>query len=374
MTVVLVGLAYYPCRSASDKNFMRDVAIAASRDHGVDLVLVSVAENRGWAPPAGERDAFADIFFVPRPFHSARRDSTGTLAHPRHGRLREYAERTVAAVALIPLLRRLRDDRGARYVHFFDNLGPGAAVAARSLGLRCGVTILGSNTAERRGLRRVFWRASTTGVHDVVAGSEALRDELEGDGVAVRDVIPWGPSRTLMPHGPAYAERKTVVWTGPLGSSGPFEARLTARAMALARRRLPEMRPCVWPKPEYVHEYTAIARESGVDVETPGRDFLRMLGEAKILVSPVADAASLVRPDLTWLEAAQLGATVVTTPCRGLDDTLIRAGSVVVAAELSVVALADAIVQAWESSGPNLDGIWTADAAAKRYVRLWKDA
>ena len=37
-------------------------------------------------------------------------------------------------------------------------------------------------------------------------------------------------------------------------------------------------------------------RESGVDVETPRRDFLRMLGEARILVSPVADATSIVRP------------------------------------------------------------------------------
>lgn len=374
MAVVLVGLAYYPCRSASDKTFMRDVAIAASQDHGADLVLVSIAEHRGWALPAGERDTFADIFFVPRPFHSAQRNSSGTLAHPNHRGLREYAERTVAAVALAPLLRRLRDDRGARYVHFFDNLGPGAALVARSLGLRCGVTILGSNSAKRPGLRRVFWRASTNGVHDVIAGSRALRDELQGDGVAVRDVIPWGPSGTLMPHGPTYPARKTVVWTGPLGSSGPLEARFAARAMALARRRLPEMRPCVWPKPEYVHEYAAIARESGVDVETPGRDFLRMLGEARILVSPVADATSIVRPNLTWLEAAQLGATVITTPCRGIDDTLIRAGSVLVAPELSVGALADAIVQAWESPGPHLDGIWTADAAAERYVRLWKDS
>jgi len=39
-------------------------------------------------------------------------------------------------------------------------------------------------------------------------------------------------------------------------------------------------------------------RESGVDVETPRRDFLRMLGEARILVSPVADATSIVRPNL----------------------------------------------------------------------------
>jgi len=374
MAVVLIGLAYYPCRSASDKNFMRDVALTASRDHGLDIILVSIAENTGWAPPAGEQDTFADVYLVPRPFHSVRNDPSATLVHQRHGRLREYGERSIAAIGLIPLLRRLRDTQGARYVHFFDNLGPGTAWPARSLGLRCGMTILGSNSSKRRGLRRAFWRASMAGVNDVVAGSWPLRDELVGDGVVVRDVIPWGPSESLTPRGRAYAERKTVVWTGPLGSSGPSEARLAARAMALARRRLPEMRPLLWPKPEYAHDYAAIARESGVEVETPGPDFLKMLGETRILVSPVADETLLVRPDLTWLEAARLGATVVTTPCRGIDDGLIRSGSVLVAPEPSEAALADAIVAAWGRSGPDLASVWTAEAAAGRYVRLWKDA
>ena len=352
---------------------MRDIAGIAVEAYSVDLVLVSIAEVRTWTAPDAETDDFAEIAYVPRPLHRVKPPSSTSLAHVRHSRLREYGERTAAAIALIPLLRRLRDERSVAYVHFFDNLGPGAGLLARVLGIRSGVTLLGSAGSAGSKQTRAFWRASTCGIQDVVAGSQALRRELEAAAVPVRAVIPWGPKRrpATAPTVPV-GSRRVVAWSGPLGNSGPREALISARAMALARDQIPALRACLWSKPEYAAQYRPIAEEFRLTFEVPGQLFLQRLDDVRILVSPVAHAHEIVRPDLTWLEAIQSGVRVVTTPCKGLDQSLVRTRSVIVAEESSPQAVAAAIACAWTDSGQLTTDLWTAEDAARQYVQLWE--
>ena len=373
-SVILVGLAYYPAKSPSDKTFMREVALAAEEDHGIDVRVVSIAETREWvATPPQTCDVRPPLVYSPRPFHAVTGETRESLAHQRHGALREYAERTSAALALAPVLMRLRAESGARYVHFFDNLGPAAGAVARIVGLRSGVTLLSSNGSSNSLMRRAYWRASFIGSHDVVAGSDELARNLLQSGVRVRAVIPWAAS--VDPRGATapYSARRKLVWAGPLQCSSAGELRLAAVTMSKFARDVPDVAAEVWPKPEYVSEYSAIAETFGVPVGVPGARFLDELSQVRVLVSPVPSPDYIVAPPLAWLEAVACGCTVVTTPCRGLPAPLVEAGAVIVAKNRSVPALKEAIVTAWRSEGPAVKDLPTARAAAARYVDLWRN-
>gem|GEM_PF-6742837 len=353
---------------------MRDVALAAEADHGVDIRVVSVAETRRWynAAPAA-CDGHPPLVYAPRPFHTVSIMTDGSLAHERHGALREYAERMSAALALRPVLARLRAASGARYVHFFDNFGPAAAAVGRSVGLQCGVSLLSSNGDSRR-TRRAFWRVSCTGMHDVVAGSLDLAQELSRSGVRVRAVIPWAASYDSHASHEPYSTRHRMIWTGPLGPSGIDELRLALVAMTQVSAALPDAFVEVWPKPEYRRTYAAVAAGLGVQARDTGTRFVEALSKVKVMVSPVPGPSYIVGPPLTWLEAVSRGCTVVTTPCRGIPSHLVAGGGVVVARDRSAGALGEAIAKAWHGAGPNVDALPTARDAAASYVELWRHA
>lgn len=371
--VILVGIAYYPAKSPSDKIFMRDVACAAREDYGMDVRVVSIAETRRWvATPPQTSDSDLEPTYVPRPFHKVTAVTSGSLAHRRHGAVREYAEKTSAVLSLAPVLARLRGSSGARYVHFFDNLGPAAGVVARSVGLRAGVTLLASNGSSRSLARRAYWRASFVGVHDVVAGSEELARDLAENGVRVRAVIPWAASVVAREPSVPFSARRKVVWAGPLQCSAGDELRLAAATMASLAGDVPDSEPEVWPKPEFASTYSQIAQAYRVPVRVPGSGFLDDLSRVRVLVSPVPGSGCIVAPPLTWLEAVESGAVVVTTPCRGLPAPLVEGGGVVVAKDRSAPALRDAILAAWHSEGPTVGHMPTARLVAARYAELWR--
>jgi hypothetical protein len=372
--VILVGLAYYPAKSASDKTFMRDVARTAATEHGVDVRVVSIAETNCWiATPPQLNDAHPSLTYVPRPFHPVSARTQGSLAHAPHGLMREYCERNATALVLPRVLKPLCAASGARYVHFFDNLGPAAGLVARGLGLHSGMTLLSSNGSALSAGRRAFWRASCLGIRDVIAGSAELAQDLAFSGVRVRAVIPWGPGRRVETTAVPYATRQLLVWTGPLGPSGRDELQLAAQAMVLASQMLPEMVGEVWAKPEYMNEYSGIAAAYGLPARVPGYAFLDDLEHVKVLISPIPGSEYVVGPPLTWLEAISRGCTIVTTPCRGLPAKQVAAGSIVIAQERSASALNEAVTKAWRGAGPHAACLPTADDAAARYVELWRN-
>jgi len=371
--VILVGMAYYPAKSPSDKTFMRDIALAAEEDHGLDVRVVSIAETRQWlATPPQTCDTHPPLVFAQRPFHAVTPVARGTLAHEHHNPSQEYAERTSAALALASVLARLRAASGARYVHFFDNLGPAAGVVARSVGLRSGVTLLSSNGSSRSLKRRAFWRASFLGMHDVVAGSPELARDLTISGVRVRAVIPWAASVDSSGPSVPYSARRKLVWAGPLMCSAADELRLAAATMSNLAGVMPDVDVEVWPKPEYVSEYSTIAATRHIPLHVPGAAFLDDLSQVRVLVSPVPGSDYIVAPPLTWLEAVASGCTVVTTPCRGLPAPLLEGGGVVVARDRSVPALQAAVAAAWRLAGPAVEDMPTTHAAAARYAELWR--
>jgi len=372
--VVLVGLAYYPGKSPSDKTFMRDVANAAVVEHSVTVHIISIAETRRWSDlTATVTDHFAPVEYVPRPFHHVSAVESCSLAHARHGAAREYCERSIAALALTRVLKRLRTSGGVSYVHFFDNLGPTASLAAHAAGLRCGVTLLASRGSSVSAARRLFWRVSCRGVDDVVAGSTAMAEALESSGVRVKAVIPWGPGVSTDVGATPFHLRRLAVWTGRLSSCGADELMLAAQAMQLARRSVPELIAQVWPKPEYAREYSSIAASYGMPASVPGSSFVKALDQVRVLVSPTPGPNHIAGPPLTWLEAIRMGCRVVTTPCRGLAAELTESEAVVVAAERSAPALSAAIERAWRRPAPRLPTVWTARDAAERYVDLWRN-
>ena len=361
---------------ASDKNHMRAVVRGAAASGEARVRVISITESAGMVIDDIEPGARpgVPVVKVVRPGHRlAARLRPGRTAHPRHGFVREYGERTVASLALIPLLRDLKRRGQVDVVHFFDNLGPGAGLAARSAGVPAVVTMLARTAGGGQFARSLLWRLSFLTVDAVIASNDVLADELRANGAPVRAVIPIaadGAAEQL-----AASDRDLVVWTGRLQGMGEAELQVAAPAMAAAMAATPGMRAEVWPKPEFAEQYGPLARQAGLRVRVPGAQFHGLLGRIRVLVSPVRDPQSVVGPPLTWIEAAASGVVVVTTPCRGIPEQDMAARRVVVASSFSEESIQTAIAEAW-TLAPQLsepDQSSSTAGIVASHLDLWRE-
>ena len=376
-SVLLVGLAYAPLKPASDKTFMRDVVqavAAAGRLRPIVLSVTSCAQVVAQRCGASGEDCLVPIFMRPRAMHPAEppcdRPSALGRADRRHPPAREYLERSLTCLRIWRFARWAKRRYGVRHVHFFDNLGPLMAPAVARAGLTCGATMHASTGDASSRSRPSLWRASLRHVDSVVAGSDDMGALLESCGVHVDTVIPWGPSPRPGLELPPATERDLVVWAGPVQGMRERELELAAQAMRAAADAVDGMRLEVWPKPSAVR-YLEIAKRHGIPGTVHEDAFLDELPRIRVLVSPTPSPDVVVAPPLTWLEAIQAGAIVVTTPCRGIPRELLEAGRMVVASGRTPTDLRDAIVRAWEGEPRDGDHRWTSQDAALRYEELW---
>lgn len=375
--VLLVGLNYRPGWTASDKNFMRGL-VSASVAEGLQPIVLSIGRVDGVLAEAVGGERHATVYSLARPLHPRRPGAEMTPSAHRHfheRRLIEYAERVLCCLALRRRIAWAARRHQAVAVHYFDNLGPGMRFAAGRL--PSALTLIGSTGSRENLVRRALWRTSLGRIDSLVCGSVELAESVPAVCRNRVTVIPWAAADAFEPADAALAprDRSLVVWSGPLQGGTERELRVALEAMRLARRSAPEMDLRIWPKPEYAAGVEAtVGACGGAVVESPGRGFAARLREARILVSPVMSAQTVVGPPLTWLEAVACGVTVVSTPCLGVSRELLESGAIVLAESTSVESVARAIVQAWETQVPWPVSLPSIEDAAKAYAMVWREA
>ena len=358
MHVLMIGVGYFPQRTAGDKNFFVDLA-ASLRGRLRDLSIVSVNDG-----PTGE--AVQDtpggpisIWNVRRPLHFGNPErffhrAGGTWSyHHLHRPWQEILERQLTLLDLGGRLKRRARDRGVDVVHFMDNFGLGMGWLRRKLdGPAVTATAL---RYDPRGLAYRLYLARSFGALDGVAClTDAYRDILSGLGVdaARLATLRWGPDPAFQvsaARAAAVAARyglapgaPLLVWAGFIQQVAEESLRETAALARVLTERVPDLHFAFALKPEsWRDDFLALAGER-IHVERDLPDFPAFLARADCLVSPVVRPESTVAPPLTWVEAMALGTPVATTAALGVEEAVIDGETGVVAS--STVGLAEPLL------------------------------
>lgn len=343
LVVGLVGLGYRPHRTASDKNFMRDLAHALAEEGRCRPLVLGLGGPRttGWDEGPSSAVAFE---IVPRPLHRTPQRDTEPVHH-KHGPVREYVERTASLAPVLSWVLRHKRTDGMSHVHLFDNLGPATPFAFAASGVTHSVSLFSSTGLSDDPRRRALWLSSLRGATSVIVPNEALRSALRAAGLRRVEVVPWttrGRRDTLLRQ-PGNAER--VVWSGPL--QGTTEAEVERAADVLRRCGCdPGIDAEMWPKPEHAEWVSAIAAAHRVPVRVVETPFPGALRDASVLVSPVLREGAVVAPPLTWIEAVDEGCIVVTTDCGGIPADLLDSGWVTASRSPDPSSLAQVVLEA----------------------------
>lgn len=338
MNILMIGVGYFPQRTAGDKNFFVDLAGRLRGRLGLSIISV----NDG---PTGEviQDTDAGpipILNVRRPLHFGdpgrffHRAGNTWSYHHLHRPWQEILERQLTLLSLTGRLKRLARAGRIDVVHFMDNFGLGMGWIRRLLdGPAVTVTAL---RYDPRGLAyRLYLSRSFRDLDGIACMTDAYRDIL-GDLGMDRDrlkTLRWGPGPEIEV---SEARRAAVgaryglapgapllVWAGFIQQVAEDSLRQTAALARMLTKRVPDLHFAFALKPEsWRDDFLELAGER-IHVERDLPDFPAFLARADCLVSPVVRTESTVAPPLTWIEAMALGTPVATTNALGVDEAVI---------------------------------------------------
>lgn len=354
MHVLLIGVGYFPRRTAGEKNFFVDLA-ARLRGRLRDLSIVSVNDG----PPG---DVVQDtpggpvrILNVRRPLHFGDPErffhrAGGTWSyHHLHGPRQEILERQLTLWRLGGRLGELVARGGVDVVHFMDNFGLGMGWLRTQLAGPA-VTATALRYDPRGAVYRLYLRRSFGGLDGVACLTDAYRRILERLGVAGDRLatLRWGPGSEfevsaarraavaarygLAPGAPLF------VWAGFIQQVAEASLRETAELARELTARVSDLHFAFALKPEsWRDDFLGLAGER-IHVEHDLPDFPAFLARADCLVSPVVRTESTVAPPLTWIEAMALGTPVATTAALGVEEAVIHGETGVVAGTTAALA------------------------------------
>ncbi len=345
--VLMIGVGYFPRRTAGDKNFFVDL-VSNLHDRLSGLTVLSVNDG----PPGESAQETARgcvrILNVRRPLHRGDpgryfHSAGGTWSyHHMHHPAQEAIERYLTLFVLRRRLAALVQSDRVEVVHFMDNFGPAMPWLRRELAGPA-VTATALRYDPRGRLYRSYLRASFRPLDGVACLTDVYRAILRdlgvrGEGLAT---LRWGPAPGfavdagrraavdarygLAPGSPLF------VWAGFIQQVAADSLAATA---ALARALVatePALHVVFAFKPEsWRDEFRVLAGER-IHLEVGAADFPALLARADCLLSPVVRMSSTVAPPLTWIEAMTLGTPIATTAARGVGEVLIDGENAIVA-------------------------------------------
>ncbi len=351
----MIGVGYFPRRTAGDKNFFVDL-VAALAGTLPRIAVLSINDL-----PPGETvqetpHGPVRLWNVRRAFHHGPgeryfREAGGTWSyHHLHGPMRETIERHLTLIALRPRLAALVRAEGIEVIHFMDNCGPAMAWLRRALGdVAVTATALRYDPG-RGGIYRRYLAASFRDLDGVACLTDAYRDILIGLGGRAERLrtLRWGPAPEFAVDaarraaaGARYGvgpETPLFLWAGFVQQVARDSLMATSALARELTAAVPDLHFVFALKPEsWREEFRALAGER-IHVEAACPDFPALLARADCLVSPVLRPGSTVAPPLTWIEAMALGTPVATTAALGVDEAVTNGETGVLAPTAAALA------------------------------------
>lgn len=339
MHILMIGVGYFPQRTAGDKNFFVDLT-ASLRARLRNLTVVSVNDGPTGNVVQGTPGGPVVIMNVRRPLHFGDpgrffHRAGGTWSyHHLHRPWQEILERQLTLLRLAGWLKRLTRTERVDVVHFMDNFGFGMGWLRRRLDGPA-VTATALRYDPRGPAYRFYVKRGFGALDGVACLTDAYRDILGRLGVEPTrlETLRWGPSPKfevsevrraavgarygLVPGAPL------LVWAGFIQQVAEESLRATAALARVLTARVPDLHFAFALKPEsWRDEFLELAGER-IHVERDLPDFPAFLARADCLVSPVMKTESTVAPPLTWIEAMALGTPVATTAALGVSEAVV---------------------------------------------------
>ena len=334
VNVMLVGVGFFPRAMAGDKNFWIRIA-PLLQERGARLVALSINDKTG----SEETSGGLKIINLKRSFHLGNPErffsSIGDAVDykHKHHRAADSLELLLTAARNLRAIRSTIQAEGTQVVHFMDNMGP----AMRFLKSRIPEAIFTNSQIRYNGGRMydAYVRASMLGLDATVAYSDSCRQLLIKAGLPPKQiqVIRWGvkpdevepdPQRTQATRSElgVLEGENLILWSGIISHiQGPeFEAGVSAARDIAAGR--PDCRFVFSFKPLCFSPKFKRFEAERVSVRGDIYDFQAALAAADFFYSPTHKPDAHVAPPLTWIEAMNFGAPVITTRTPGVEEVI----------------------------------------------------
>ncbi|MDI6827396.1 MAG: glycosyltransferase family 4 protein [Armatimonadota bacterium] len=340
MRLLLIGVGFFPCVVAGDKNFFtRLIPLLARSCESIDVFSVN---DCGGSEQVVIGSCQVSYHNVMRPLHFGNRGrffaGSGSLLDYRHKHSppQEIFELLLTTVAWLPWLRRLVREKNIEVVHFMDNMGFSMPLVKWALG-DVMVTHSAMAYAPRGRFYDKYLRLSMGRLDKIVPYSTAYASKLRELGISAEriEVIRWG---VQLREDELSKEKKAIIrkeynvpddarfmlWTGfiqQIQEADFFAAVDVAKRVVKIK---PNCRFIFAFKPRSFRlEYKNLESE-GIQIETNIEHFAELLETADFLYSPLLRRHVIVAPPLTWLEAMNMGTPVISTAAGGVDEVVIN--------------------------------------------------
>lgn len=326
--VLLIGFGFSLRHISGDKNFWLELSRELSTEMD-QMVIVSINSS----PLKSEHEGNIYLYNVQRPFHRKKdQEKRLRFQFQRHFLPWEVFERSATLLKLIPFLRRIVKLHNIQAIHLMDNFGFLTGLSKMIFHkLRIYASAFSYNTHGLPSpLNSIYRKINFGKLDNLVVSSKAHREKLIENGFPREKVriIRWGiplpnEKKRLLEKVRRNPSKRVILWTG---FTQQIKIKSFYLSLSLAQSMIKE-KPRVdfifAFKPECFHKKYELFQEKRLRViSTNHQDFIRLLEEIDLLLSPVENNGSTLAPPLTWIECMARGIPIISTQVPGVDEIL----------------------------------------------------
>lgn len=396
MNVMLIGIGYFPCITAGEKNFFYQLMPLLAQEGVGRLEVISIndQEEKIFLQEVG--NSKIKIHNLKRPFHLRRKKFYKKIGnkifyHHRHRPYQEILERFLTIVWYKKIIADLIKTSSIDLIHFMDNFGPVIPYLKKKFP-KIKMTYAPANYDPRGRVYERYLKCSFKLLDRLSPFTEAYKQILLNLGIPENrmNVIHWGiklPKKSLPRKEKKAIKRKfgcqgnnlLFLWSGWIQQIQENDFYYSIKEAREIVTRYEDIEFIFAFKPEIYQEKYTLESGEKVRVITDIENFEELLEAADIFFSPLREVNSTVSPPLTWLEAMAKGTPILTTKVAGVEELIINGGNGFIAGDF-----ADILYKIEEIKRSNLEAISTKakifvsrnfniEKAATNYIKFWKE-
>jgi glycosyltransferase involved in cell wall biosynthesis len=233
---------------------------------------------------------------------------------------RNYYEKTLSLVKLIPKIKFIIKSEKVDIVHFIDNYGPLMYLFKpfmRSTKLTCNAIVYNPTFK----FYDSFLRLSFSNFDKIISYSEAYKNILNKWNFKNVEVIHWGVIPSIYSH--KNKNNKSIIWTGNLQQTGEKEFYYSLNFANKLIELDPKISFNFIFKPEHFKEkYKNLSNERILIDKSSGKDFNQLIRQYNFLLCPILNKKSTIGPPLTWIESLNNGIPIITNKNSGCEEII----------------------------------------------------
>jgi glycosyltransferase involved in cell wall biosynthesis len=308
MSIMLIGVDFYPYHTPSDKNFWLSILNEIRKEYS-NLQVISFV-NRKPNRHIVKYDDVSFTYFRFLPFLSPYSPITGFFA------------RLMVILLNLFTIHRILKHNDIKVIHFIDNFGI-AMPLIKLLNKKIKITLSLPASMTTNNLYNSVLRASCHNLDKIVVFTETLKKRLSTIGMNRQkiDVIRWGVnviSERFEPH--QNSACRLILWTGFLTQVWEEDFFFAIRAAKKVLRTTDKCKFVFCFKPHSFNNKYKRYEARGIEIQPKKLTYNQLVNSSDIYFCPIKNQNKIIAPPLTWIEMMSNGKPLITTPVKGAHE------------------------------------------------------